>query len=81
MLYTVLSLEVEQLRQSDTTGFVKVAFAGGNRPPEDHDDADGIMDWLDQRGIIDMEWQRLRKMMDSARTLDAASARGEDDED
>lgn len=37
------------------------------------------MDWLDQRGIIENEWQRLRNMMERARNLDAASKKGEED--
>ena len=59
-------------------GFVKVAYARGIKPPEDDSDADGIMDWLDQRGIIAMEWQVLKDMMNRARSLDA---KGEDDDD
>lgn len=34
------------------------------------------MEWLDARRIIDMEWQKVRQMMDSARCLE----RGEVDE-
>lgn len=94
-LYTVLSREVDDLRQGNTTGisswlliqdvelmsrigFVKVAFAQGIKPPEDSTDADGIVEWLDQRKIIDSEWRRLNEMMSSARNLDAASKNGED---
>lgn len=66
------------VKLTSRTGFVKVAFVQGLRPPDDETDADGIMDWLDQRGIIEMEWKRLREMMDSARNLDAASKNGED---
>jgi hypothetical protein len=58
---------------------VKVAFAKGLQPPENLDDADGIMDWLDQRGVIEREWQRLRQMMERARKLEIASKRGEED--
>jgi len=76
-LYTNLSREVEELR-SNGSGFIKVAYAGGIEPPRDGNDADKIMDWLDQRGIISMEWQTLKDMMNRARGLDA---RGDADED
>jgi len=39
-------------------------------PPEDLSDADGIMDWLDQRGTVAMEWQKIKEMMESARKLE-----------
>jgi hypothetical protein len=38
------------------------------------------MDWLDQRKIIDMGWQRLKDMIDSARNLEIANRNGEDNE-
>lgn len=56
-----------------------MAFAKGLQPPGNLDDADGIMDWLDQRGVIEREWQRLRQMMESARNLEIASKGGEED--
>jgi hypothetical protein len=37
------------------------------------------MDWLDQRKIIEMEWQIVRELMESARNLEMAAKRGEDD--
>lgn len=73
---------MDELRQSGgTRGFVRVAFAKGIKPPEDLTDADGIMDWLDQRGIIDMEWQTVKELMESARNLEMAAKKGEDDID
>ncbi|KZP19459.1 hypothetical protein FIBSPDRAFT_827984 [Athelia psychrophila] len=81
-LFESLEREVDELRKSDgSRGFVRVAFAKGIKPPEDLTDADGIMDWLDQRGIIDMEWQSVRELMESARNLEMASKRGENDVD
>ena len=75
-----MSREIEELRSSDgARGFVRVAFAKGRKPPKDLTDADGIMDWLDQRGIIDMEWQTVRELMGSAKNLEMAAKRGEDD--
>jgi hypothetical protein len=59
------------------TGFVRVAHEGGQRPPDDPEDADGICEWLEDRKIILMEWQNLKEVMDSARKLDIG---GKDDE-
>lgn len=36
------------------------------------------MDWLDERGIINMEWHKIKEMMESARHLEANAKRGED---
>lgn len=79
-LFEGLSREIDELRSSGTHGFVRVAYAGGKKPPEDLSDADGIMDWLDERGIINMEWQRMKEMMESARNLEMRAKKGEDDE-
>lgn len=62
--------------QDGTRRFVKVAYVGGLKPPRDLHDADRVMEWLDERGIIEEEWQKVRQMMDSARTLE----RGEIDD-
>ena len=68
------------LRQQGKRGrdFVRVAFAGGKKPPEDLTDADGICDWLDQRGIISEEWKRVKDMIESARNLEMRSKNDED---
>jgi hypothetical protein len=44
-------------------------------------DADKVMDWLDQRGLIEFEWQRVRGLMDRARNLEMRSKRGDDQDD
>jgi hypothetical protein len=75
-LYQTLSREVKSLT-SDRRGFVRAAFSSGNQLP-DVGDADGIMDWLDQRGIIEIEWHKLKDMMESARKLEMKAKRGED---
>ncbi|KAG9093481.1 hypothetical protein FS749_014314, partial [Ceratobasidium sp. UAMH 11750] len=33
-------------------------------------DADGIMAWLDRRGIVEQEWHRLEQLMEAARGLE-----------
>ncbi|KAF8559604.1 hypothetical protein OG21DRAFT_1549377 [Imleria badia] len=74
-LYKSLQREILEA-QDERHRFVKVAYIGGIKPPRDLHDADRVMEWLDQRGIIEMEWQKVRRMMDSARNLE----RGETDE-
>lgn len=72
--------EVDDLKQREGSSrvFVRVAFAGGKKPPDDLTDADGIMSWLDERGIIATEWQRIKEMMDNAEHLEIAAKRGDD---
>jgi len=77
-LFDLLSREVRELRSTGNKGFVKVAFAKGIRPPEDLDDADGITDWLDQRGIITMVWTEMKQMMERARKLESIGKKEED---
>jgi hypothetical protein len=77
-LYQTLSREVEELRSSGARSFVRVAFAKGLKPPKDLTDADSIMEWLDQRGIVNMEWQTVRELMESARNLEVVARRGDD---
>lgn len=60
--------------------FIPVAFAGGAVPPDDPNDADGIMNWLDERHVIDAQWMAVKKMMDDARGLEMAATRGDDDD-
>ena len=59
--------------------FVPVAHADGVTPPDDLSDADGIMNWLDERGVISREWMMMQQMMDSATHLEVASKRGDAD--
>ena len=58
---------------------MRIAYAGGKKPPEDLSDADGIMSWLDERGIIAAEWQKINHMMESANNLEIAAKRGDVD--
>ena len=74
--------EVEDLKNRSTKRrvFVPVAYAGGSKPPDDLTDADGIMSWLDERGVISSEWHQIKEMMDNATNLEVASKRGDDDD-
>ncbi|KIK57796.1 hypothetical protein GYMLUDRAFT_45988 [Collybiopsis luxurians FD-317 M1] len=82
MLFKTISDEVDDLHISEQEKgagrFVKVAWAGGLKPPKDLQDADGICDWLDQRKIIEMEWEKLKGVMERARGLDLLAKRGDD---
>lgn len=79
-LYHSLLREIDEVLD-DNRGFVRIAFAGGIEPPKDMRDADRVMDWLDQRGLIECEWQRVRGLMDSARNLEMRAKRGGDQDD
>ncbi|KAI0035079.1 hypothetical protein K488DRAFT_76856 [Vararia minispora EC-137] len=58
--------------------FVRVAYYKGLLPPSDLSDADGIMDWLDQRGFVNMEWQKVKEMMSGVTKLESHAGKEED---
>lgn len=74
---------MDELHEAEQAGklkkFVRVSYAGGKKPPEDLQDADGICEWLEDRKFVEVEWQKVKEMMESARHLEMASKRGEDD--
>ena len=41
-------------------------------------DADGILEWLDERGLVDQQWQLVKAMMDRAQNLESEGRRGDD---
>jgi len=67
-LYKSILTEVDELRRGSK--FVRVGYYKGLLPPEDITDADGVMDWLDQRGFVKLEWEKIRQMMDSSSKLE-----------
>ncbi|TFK76413.1 hypothetical protein BDN72DRAFT_830988 [Pluteus cervinus] len=79
ILFKSIEEEVEQLRARQDATYTRTA--GGILPPDDLTDADAICDWLDRRKVIDLEWSRVKEMMDSGGKLDAAMKKGmlEDD--
>lgn len=79
-LYHSLLGQIDEVLD-DNRSFVRIAFAGGVRPPKDMRDADKVMDWLDQRGLIEFEWQRIRELMDKARNLEMRAKGGGDQDD
>ncbi|KAG6890675.1 hypothetical protein C0995_005047 [Termitomyces sp. Mi166 len=79
-LFKCIRDEVDELHENrQSHGFFRIAYAGGIEPPKDLDDADGICEWLDQRKVIDMEWMKIKDMMESARHLELDRKKGDDD--
>ena len=62
--------------QNTGRGFVKVSYSGKVPPPDDTSDADQVMEWLDDRGVINAEWMKLKQMMARATNLEADVKRG-----
>ncbi|CDO71213.1 hypothetical protein BN946_scf184863.g8 [Trametes cinnabarina] len=78
-LFHALKDEVDGVKAvKEGRSFVRVAYAAGKQPPEDLTDADAIMDWLDERQVINLQWHEIKTMMDSARNLEAKGGRGGD---
>ncbi|KAL5635334.1 hypothetical protein ACGC1H_004205 [Rhizoctonia solani] len=65
-LFELVSDEIEMLRTAHRRK--DPGPARGQRPAAN--DPDGIMNWLDGRGIVQQEWTRLEQLMDGARGLE-----------
>ncbi|QRW14379.1 hypothetical protein RhiLY_13378 [Ceratobasidium sp. AG-Ba] len=63
-LFESIHAEIEVLR----TAALRRDPAKQDRPAAD--DPDGIMAWLDRRGIVEQEWHRLEGLMEDARGLE-----------
>ncbi|KAF5315605.1 hypothetical protein D9611_004714 [Ephemerocybe angulata] len=79
-LFKSIDSEIEDLRAMQTKKkgkkqFYRVAYAGGKQPPEDLTDADELVEWMDERKIIEREWQIVKTMMESARHLEMEGKR------
>ncbi|KAH9484257.1 hypothetical protein JR316_0003737 [Psilocybe cubensis] len=72
--------EIDALHNATSSrSFHTIGFSGARAPPDDISDADGVCDWLDDRKIIDTEWQKIKNMMESARQLELDKGRDVDD--
>ncbi|KAI0256818.1 hypothetical protein BJV78DRAFT_1167155 [Lactifluus subvellereus] len=81
-LYRTLSEEVDLIRQrGKKRAFSRLAYAKNLPPPEDTSNPDDIMEWLDQRGVVSAEWQKIRELLERASSLDASTGRKEEDID
>ncbi|TDL27494.1 hypothetical protein BD410DRAFT_782581 [Rickenella mellea] len=79
LLYSSLSEEINSVQASeDPRAFVHVAFAGGIKPPKDKTDADKMMEWLDQRGVVQNEWSKLKDLLTRAINLDTGNGKDDD---
>ncbi len=79
-LFNSIRSELDDLHAAKSrTGFVRIAFAGGKQPPDDLTDADGVCEWLDERGFIDQEWHKIKTMMEDSERLDISTRKGEED--
>ncbi|KAF8964710.1 hypothetical protein BDZ97DRAFT_1757813 [Flammula alnicola] len=77
-LFQGILREISDLRETISSSFHRIAYVGGKDPPENLEDADGVCDWLDERKIIDVEWQRMKTLMESARHLEIDKERVDD---
>ena len=50
-------------------------------PPEDTSNPDDITEWLDKRGIVSAEWQKLSALLERASSLDASAGKREEEID
>ncbi|KAJ7774576.1 hypothetical protein DFH07DRAFT_800109 [Mycena maculata] len=79
--------EVNQLHErkmasgiiDDRDKFVPAKYLGGKEPPEDLGDADAINQWLVDRSIVDMEWDKIKLMMDDARNCEDRAKKDQTD--
>jgi hypothetical protein len=79
-LYRTLSEEVDLSQHSRKQRlYDRLAYAKDLPPPVDTSNPDDIMEWLDQRGTISTEWQKLRELLDRASNLDASAGKREED--
>ncbi|KAG8746925.1 Translation elongation factor 1 beta [Ceratobasidium sp. 414] len=63
-LFETINAEIEVLR----TARLRNDRAQPERPAAD--DPDGVMAWLDRRGVVEQEWHRLEQLMEAARGLE-----------
>ncbi|KAG8954642.1 hypothetical protein FRC04_011075 [Tulasnella sp. 424] len=86
LLYSGLKSEVDLLRgEHEKRGKKKgQAFFRGSwgvkvKLPDNKDDGDQVMAWLDERGIIQAEWIKIKKLMENAHHLEASRNANDND--
>ena len=81
-LYRTLAEEVDLAKQPrKRRSYDRLAYAKDLPPPEDISNPDDVMEWLDRRGTISSEWQKLRELLERASKLDASVGKREEDVD
>ncbi len=79
-LYRTLSEEVDLAQQPRRKRPYNVlGYAKSLPPPEDTSDPDEVMEWLDQRGTVSAEWQKLRELLERASNLDEPARKKEEE--
>ncbi|KAG9038421.1 hypothetical protein FRB95_001278 [Tulasnella sp. JGI-2019a] len=81
VLFEGLRAEVDALhgRHNENVS-LKLSWGPGIEKPKDPHDADEVMQWLDDRGIIQHEWLKVKRLMEKAHTLDPQRKGGIDDD-
>jgi len=76
-----LALEIKEIANAygKKKKFVRISRPGGVEPPDDLTDADGILEWLDDRKVIEDEWKRIKDLMSDASNLDVDARKEMDD--
>jgi hypothetical protein len=79
-LYSTLSEEVDLAQQPrKKRPYNLLSYSKSLPPPKDTSDPDEVMEWLDQRGTVSAEWQKLRELLERASNLDTWASRKEED--
>ncbi|KAG8877255.1 hypothetical protein FRB97_003556 [Tulasnella sp. 331] len=70
-LFEALRTEVDALHERNSNkGSLKILWGARIEKPQDVHKADEVMQWLDDRGIIQAEWIKVKKLMETAHHLD-----------
>jgi len=79
-LYRTLSEEVDLAQQPrKKRPYDLLGYSKSLPPPKDISNPDEVTEWLDQRGTVSAEWQKLSELLERASNLDAAAGRKEED--
>jgi len=78
-LYRTLSDEIDLAQHRRKRPYDTLGYAKNLPPPEDTSNPDEVMEWLDRRGTVSAEWQKLRELLERASILDASAGRKEED--
>src|SRR5882757_9850341 len=70
-LYQTLSEEIDLAQQPRRKRhYNTLSYAKNLPPPEDASNPDKVVEWLDRRGVVSAEWQKLRELLEHASNFD-----------
>ncbi|KAJ7801198.1 hypothetical protein B0H14DRAFT_2897045 [Mycena olivaceomarginata] len=82
-LFKSISHEVDELHEAKQSSGVfndrDVFVPIKEHNIKDMDDADAIYEWLDQRNKVEIEWQKIKLILEQAQNVDSATKRGKTD--